>query len=84
MGHGNQRPEIELVRAFMPVLVTSKFDDDSIKINELAWRHLFPIISIWEFLDLKAANNKGADQTTQMHRLICAFVVRIWYKQVFS
>ena len=22
------------------------------------------------------ANNKGADQTTQMHRLVCAFVVR--------
>ena len=31
MSHGNQRPEIELVRAFMPVLVTSNFDDDSIK-----------------------------------------------------
>ena len=27
----NQRPEIELVRAFIPVLVTSNFDDDSIK-----------------------------------------------------
>ena len=25
------RPEIKLVRAFMPVLVTSNFDDDSIK-----------------------------------------------------
>ena len=35
MGHGNQRPEIELVRAFMPVLVTSNFDDGSIK-NEWA------------------------------------------------
>ena len=31
MGHGNQRPEIEPVRAFVPVLVTSNFDDDSIK-----------------------------------------------------
>ena len=31
MGHGNQRPEIELVQAFMPVLVTGNFDDDSIK-----------------------------------------------------
>ena len=31
MGHGNQRPEIELVWAFMPVPVTSNFDDDSIK-----------------------------------------------------
>ena len=29
------RPEIKLVRAFMPVLVTSNFDDDSIK-NERA------------------------------------------------
>ena len=35
MGHGNQKPEIELVRAFMPVLVTSNSDDDSIK-NEWA------------------------------------------------
>ena len=35
MGHGNQRPKIELVRAFMSVLVTSKFYDDSIK-NEWA------------------------------------------------
>ena len=34
-GHGNQRPKIELVWAFMPVLVTSNFDDDSIK-NEWA------------------------------------------------
>ena len=47
MGHGNQRPEIELVRAFMPVLVTSNFDDNS-KMNELAWKHHFPIISICE------------------------------------
>ena len=28
--------------------------------------------------------NKGVDQTVQMHRLICAFVVRIWFKQIFS
>ena len=35
MGHGNQRPEIEIVRAFTPVLVTSNLDDDSIK-NEWA------------------------------------------------
>ena len=31
LGHGNQRPKTELVQAFMPVLVTSNFDDDSIK-----------------------------------------------------
>ena len=35
IGHGNQSTEIELVRAFMPVLVTSNFDDNSIK-NEWA------------------------------------------------
>ena len=35
MGHGNQKPEIDLVWAFMPVLVASNFDIDSIK-NELA------------------------------------------------
>ena len=28
-------------------------------------------------------NNKGADQTSQVRRLICAFVVRIWQKQIF-
>ena len=33
---------------------------------------------------IRAANNKDADQTARMHRLICAFVVRIWQKQVFS
>ena len=41
----------------MPVLVTSKFDDDSIK-NELAWRQHFPIISLWEiFKRSRAANS---------------------------
>ena len=35
MGHGNQSLKIELVRAFIPDLVTSSFDDDSIK-NEWA------------------------------------------------
>ena len=29
-------------------------------------------------------NNKGADQTARMCRLICAFIVSIWHKQVFS
>ena len=26
-------------------------------------------------------NNKGTDQTAQMRRLICAFVVRMWQKR---
>ena len=32
----------------------------------------------------KAANNKGADQTVRMHRLICAFVIRIWHRTGFQ
>ena len=28
-------------------------------------------------------NNKGADETARMRRLICAFVVRIWHKTCF-
>ena len=37
-----------------------------------------------EISAVQAANNKGADQTARMCRLICAFVVHIWDKQVFS
>ena len=56
MGHGNQRPEIELIRAFMPVLVTSNFDDDLIK-NE--WSSMETPFShnksMRNFLDLKGS-----------------------------
>ena len=44
-------PEIKLVQAFMPVLVTSNFDDDSIK-NELAsMETAFSHKSMEKFLD---------------------------------
>ena len=33
---------------------------------------------------MSICNNKGADETVRMHRLICAFVVRIWQKQGFE
>ena len=36
------------------------------------------------YYTIKAANDKGADQTARMRRLICTFVGRIWGKQVFS
>ena len=36
------------------------------------------------YYSIQAANNKGADQTAWMGGLICAFVVHIWHKQVFS
>ena len=40
--------------------------------------------SKYRYYTFQAANNKGADQTAQMRRLICAFLVRIGQKQVFS
>ena len=56
MGHGNQRPEIELVLAFMPVLVTSNFDDDSIKNEWACMETPFPYYkSMGNFLDLKGS-----------------------------
>ena len=58
MGNWNQRPEIEHVQAFMPVLVTSNFGDDSIK-NE--WASMETPFSHYKstgnFLNLKAANS---------------------------
>ena len=58
MGHGNQRPKIELIQAFMPVLVTSNFDDDSIN-NEWASMEtpFYHYKSMGNFLDFKAANS---------------------------
>ena len=54
MGHGNQRPEIELVRTFMPVLVTSDFDADSIKNEWASMETPFSLYtSMGNFLDLK-------------------------------
>ena len=37
-----------------------------------------------EVLYYPGSENKGADQTAQMRRLICGFVVCIWQTQVFS
>ena len=56
MGIGNQRPEIELVRAFMPVLVISNFDNKSIK-NEWASMKtpFYHYKSMGIFLDLKGS-----------------------------
>ena len=58
MGHGNQRPKIELIQGFMPVLVISNFDDDSIK-NEWASKEtpFSHYKSMGFFLDLRAANS---------------------------
>ena len=58
MGHGNQRPEIELVQAFMPVLVTSIFDDDSIKNEQASMETAFSHYpSMGNFLDAQGQLN---------------------------
>ena len=68
------RPEIKLDRAFMPVLATSNFNDDSIKINELEWRQHFPIISLWEiFRRSRAANSVVSGPIWQKFELIRDF-----------
>ena len=36
------------------------------------------------YYTIQATNNKGADQTARMRRLICTFFVRILLKQTFS
>ena len=56
MGHGNKRPEIELIPAFMPVLVISNFDDDSIKNEWASMETPFSHYkSMGKFLDLKGS-----------------------------
>ena len=56
MGHGNQRPQIALIRAFMPVLVISNFDDDSIKTKWASMEKPFSHYkSMGIFLDLKGS-----------------------------
>ena len=39
--------------------------------------------SKYRYSAIKAADDKGADQTARMRRLICTFVVRIWHKAGF-
>ena len=56
MGHGSQRPVIELVRAFMPVLVTSNFDDDSIKHEWASIETPFSLYKSMGILDLKGSS----------------------------
>ena len=52
----DQRPEIKLVRAFMPVLDTSNFDDDSIKNERASTETPFSHCkSMGKFLDLKGS-----------------------------
>ena len=45
-------PKIELDRAFTPVLVTSNFEDDSIKNERGSMKTPFPIISLWEIFKM--------------------------------
>ena len=56
MGHGNKTPKIKLDRAFMPVLVTNNFDDDSIKNEQASLETPFSHYkSMGNVLDLKGS-----------------------------
>ena len=56
MGHENQRPETEPDRALVPVLVTSNYDDDSIKNERASMETAFSHYkSMGYFLDLKGS-----------------------------
>ena len=52
--------------------------------DQLVFKFSFFVFSKYRYYTIQVANNKGADQTAEMRRLICAFVVRICHKQVFS
>ena len=53
------QPKIELNRAFMPVLVTSNFDDDSIKNERASMETPFPHYkSMGIFLDAQGQLNQ--------------------------
>ena len=52
------------------------------QLQKLAWSLKFWLQKL-ETLHYLGSENKGADQTARMRRLICAFVVRIWYKTRF-
>ena len=43
------RPKIELDQAFMPVLVTSNFDDDAIKNERASMETLFWVFSHYKY-----------------------------------
>ena len=61
----------------MSVLVTSNFDDDSIKMNELAWRDHFHIIClhVWEiFRRSRAANSVVSGQIWPKFELVRDFM----------
>ena len=76
------RPEFELVWDFMPVLVTSKFDEDPIK-NERA-RHHFLIISLWEIFQTLKGTELCRDWTdlAEIHPRprfsACPLYLQVW------
>ena len=54
----------------------------SAQLRKLVWGFKFWLHKL-EILHYLGSENKGADQTARIRRLICAFVVRIWHKTHF-
>ena len=81
------RPEIKLVQALMPVMVTSNFDDDSIKTEQA--RHHFPIISLWEiFLDAQRQLTWWSvvlsDRNSNSSKILCMSLLPASIKRIGS
>ena len=51
------QPKIEINRAFMPAWLPATLMMIRSKMNKLAWRHHFPIISLWKFFRCSRAAN---------------------------
>ena len=63
-------PKSKLVPAFIAVLVPATLMMNQSKLNALAWRHHFPIISLWEmFYTSRAANSVVSGPIWQKFKL---------------
>ena len=65
--------------------VATRYDSN----QSVLLQKLVRVLKVWRkqryrYYTMYEANNNGADQTARMRRVICAFVVCIWRKQVFS
>ena len=89
MGHRNQRPEIELVRAFMPVLVSSNFDDDPIKNEQASMETPFSHYkSMGNFLELKSTLLRSqwvrSGRNSNAFAILCLFALPASIKRIGS
>ena len=81
MGHGNQKPETEHVRAFMTVLVTRNFDEDSIKNERTSMETPF---SHYQSMGICLKHSKAAYSVvnSNLSEILCMFSLPASIKSV--